>query len=278
MYEPTLAALEDMRRNGITEIYSLGDNVGVGPNPAETFDLLEEYGVISIAGNSEYYSKLGLEPFPYFYDEKIKSQNWTEEQLGEERLGKIKLYPASIDLMMGDKKLGLCHFANDVRWDFRNRSTHTYRANFGQSDAAEQFLFTNSDDAICEVEMYAKNREDKSNLGYVSCFDEPLFEGKKVSDYDAIIQGHVHFDMTDKVGDTDIYTLRAVGMGYDQMDQEHACYYVLKEKKDGTFKLVRRDVKFNKSNLLSNIYTSSIPEKDKAIQFVKTDEKFNMYF
>ena len=29
MYEPTLAALEDIRRHGIDEIYSLGDNVGV---------------------------------------------------------------------------------------------------------------------------------------------------------------------------------------------------------------------------------------------------------
>ena len=27
MYEPTLAVLEDMRRNGIDEIYSLGDNI-----------------------------------------------------------------------------------------------------------------------------------------------------------------------------------------------------------------------------------------------------------
>ena len=35
MYEPTLAVLEDMRRNGIDEIYSLGDNVGLGPEPPE---------------------------------------------------------------------------------------------------------------------------------------------------------------------------------------------------------------------------------------------------
>ena len=35
LLEPTEAALEDMQRRGITEIYSLGDNIGVGPNPSE---------------------------------------------------------------------------------------------------------------------------------------------------------------------------------------------------------------------------------------------------
>ena len=28
LYEPTLAALQDMKARGITEIYSLGDNIG----------------------------------------------------------------------------------------------------------------------------------------------------------------------------------------------------------------------------------------------------------
>jgi hypothetical protein len=62
------------------------------------------------------------------------------------------------------------------------------------------------------------------------------------------------------------------------MDQENACYYVLKEKKDGTYSLVRRDVKFNKFNLLANIHNSSIPEKNKAVQFVKTDDKYGMFY
>ena len=93
MYEPTLAVLEDIRRHGIDEIYSLGDNVGVGPNPAEVFDLLEEYNVKSIAGNSEYYNTLGIEPFPYFTEQKAASQKWTEEKLGKDRIKKLRLYP-----------------------------------------------------------------------------------------------------------------------------------------------------------------------------------------
>ena len=272
MYEPTLVALEDMRRHGITEIYSLGDNVGLGPNPCETFDLLEDYGVVSIAGNSEYYTTLGTEPFNYFYDEKKKSQEWTERKLGPERISKLKLYPASIDLFMGDKKIALCHFANDVRCDYSERGTHAYQNNYIYGGASKQFLYTNSDEAKEEIDTMLRDSEnDKSLAGYLSSKNEPLFGGKRVTDYDAVIQGHVHFDMKDKVKDTDIYTLRAVGMGFSERDSQCACYYVLKEKKDGSFCIVRRDVPFNKNNFLSQVYTSDLPEKDKVIQFVKTN-------
>ena len=49
LLEPTQAALEDIASRGITEIYSLGDNIGVGPNPSEVLDLLIQYNVQSIA-------------------------------------------------------------------------------------------------------------------------------------------------------------------------------------------------------------------------------------
>ena len=58
LLEPTVAILEDIRRRGITEIYSLGDAIGVGPNPSEVLDVLDQYGVHQINGNSEEYSAL----------------------------------------------------------------------------------------------------------------------------------------------------------------------------------------------------------------------------
>lgn len=33
LLEPTIAVLKDIKKRGIKEIYSLGDNIGVGPNP-----------------------------------------------------------------------------------------------------------------------------------------------------------------------------------------------------------------------------------------------------
>ena len=65
LLEPTKAALEDMQSKGIVEIYSLGDNIGLGPNPSEVVDLLEEYNVKSLAGYSEDYLTLGTAPFDY---------------------------------------------------------------------------------------------------------------------------------------------------------------------------------------------------------------------
>ena len=70
LYYPLKAVLEDIKKRNITEIYSLGDNIGVGPNPKEVLDLLEKYNVKSINGNNEEYSILGIEPFKVYFDSK----------------------------------------------------------------------------------------------------------------------------------------------------------------------------------------------------------------
>ncbi len=270
MYEPTVAVLEDMRRRGISEIYSLGDNFGGGPNPVEVFDLLDEYGVVSIAGNGEYYNTLGLESFPYMQGERVEGQNWTKEKLGNLRIEKLKVYPASIELIVGGEKLALCHFANDIRWDFIDNSVWKYRSDYSVGNAPEQFLYTNSDASLRKIDavLEKKDSEDLSIRGYVSAKQNPLFDGKRVTDYRAIIQGHVHFDMKDKLFDTDIYTLRAVGMGYEDDYNDTACYYVLKEKKSGGFDIEKRLVTFNRNNLIANIYTSDLPEKGRVLQYL----------
>ena len=110
--------------------------------------------------------------------------------------------------------------------------------------------------------------------GYASSKKEPLFNGKKVTDYDAVIQGHVHFDMDDTIENTDIYTLRAVGMGYGTTDpKDTACYYVLKERKDEDgYDLEQRLISYNRNSLLSNIYTSDIPNKELVLRFVKPEK------
>lgn len=271
MYEPTIAVLEDIRRHGISEIYSLGDNVGLGPNPCEVFDLLEEYGVLSVAGNSEYYNILGIEPFDYFYDLKKQSQEWTESKLGSKRIKNMKFYPASIDLVFGGKKLALCHFINDVRWDYHDHSTHTYQAMFNTGHGAEQFLYTNSDACKEKINncITKYKKDDRRVSGYILAKKAPIFDGKLVTDYDTIIQGHVHFDREDKIKNTTIHTLRAVGMGYEKDADDTACYYVLKERKGGSYEKEKRLIKFNKNSLISSIYNSDLPNKDVILRYVK---------
>ncbi len=276
MYEPTLAALEDIRRRGITERYSLGDEVGDGPNPVEVLELMKEYDVVSVAGNSEYYNTLGIESFPYIQGDRISSCKWTRSKLGDLRVKDLEVYPPSIDLVVGNKRVALCHFANDIRWDFRGyNSAFNYRDNYGDENATRQFLHTNSLDAKEKVEDMTSGIFNPANKGYLSAKEKPLFDGKCVSDYDAIIQGHVHFDMTDKLADTRIYTLRAVGMGYEDDYNDTACYYVLKERKDGDFDIEKTLVPFNRNSLLSNIYTSDLPGKSRVLMYVNSGRDRN---
>ena len=134
---PTIACLEDLKNKGITEIYSLGDNFGVGPSPKEVMDLLNKYNVKSIAGNSEDYIALGIAPFrSFFTHEKEESYLWTLSNLSSYEIGIIKLYPHFIDLTLGGKKIALCHFANDCRFDFDRFSTWTYQANYNNGKNA----------------------------------------------------------------------------------------------------------------------------------------------
>ena len=270
MYEPTLAVLEDMRRRGITEIYSLGDNIGLGPNPVEVFDLLDEFNVQSVAGNAEYYNTIGTDAFPYLTDARLESQLWTERKLGPERISNLREYPASRDLLLGNKKVALCHFANVVRWDFRERSVHSYASSHGSN--VEQLRYTNSEDAIRKItNCIVSNRGSVSAVkGYMASKDEPIFGGKKVTDYDYVLQGHYHFDLEDTLDDTEVYTLRAVGMGYEGTEKDNeACYYVLRERKDGDIEIDKVYVPFNRNALLSSIHTCDLPSKDRVLSYVK---------
>ena len=271
MYEPTLAILEDMKRKGISEIYSLGDNVGLGPNPVEVFDLLDEFGVKSVAGNAEYYNTIGTDAFPYLNDGRLESQLWTERKLGPERIKNLRLYPSSMDIVMGGKKIALCHFANDVRWDFRERSVHSYAGTHGSSNT-EQLRYTNSEEAIRKVtNCVVSNKGNISAVkGYMASKDEPIFGGKLVTDYDYVLQGHYHFELDDLLDDTEVLTLRAVGMGYVGSERDNeACYYILRERKDGDIDIDKIYVPFNRNALLSSIHTCDLPSKDRVLSYVK---------
>lgn len=271
LYEPTLAVLEDIRRKGIHEIYSLGDNIGVGPNPKEVLDLFDEYGVISVAGNNEYYSTLGSKPFIYFNDERQANLEWTNSEIGIEGIEKLQMYPASKDILVGDKKIALCHFINDVRWDYRDHSTWSYQKNFTPCVNAVQFLYTNSKDAHNDILNVINNQNysQEELKGYIDSYQKPLFNGKNILEYDAIIQGHVHFAYQDALSHTGIYTLRGLAIGYkNSKESEKACYYILREKKDGSFDIVRENVPFNRRSMIANTKSSKIPYKKRILEYI----------
>lgn len=110
LYEPTLACLCDIRKKGITEIYSLGDNIGHGPNPKEVLDLLSEYNVNSVYGNHELYFvihggvSLFKEHFPSdeSYERTYEMNKWMKSQVSLEQVDEISKYPERYEIKIDD--------------------------------------------------------------------------------------------------------------------------------------------------------------------------------
>ena len=265
---PTIAILEDIKKRGITEVYSLGDNIGVGPNPSQVLDLLGEYGVRTVNGNSEEYSTIGIAPFSsYFGQRKILSQEWTESQLTSKQKEDLKKNKHSYDLLVGGMKIGLCHFGNDVRIDFGENSTWSYQAsiNYGMANPQKQFYHTNSEQQKIQVEKLSKINLPEY-AGFKSAKEDPIFGGKKVDYYDEIIQGHVHFKFLTEDEKVKIRTIRAAGMAYDRDPIDCASYIIIREKEIG-YDVEEVLVPFNREAMLKSIKDSSMPDKDTVRKF-----------
>lgn len=268
LYEPLLSILDDIKSRGIKEIYSLGDNIGVGPNPSEVLELLFANNVKLINGNNEEYVLLGIDPFSHFFcNNRIKSHEWTLEQLSQEQIEKLKNGKHSYDLLVGGKKIGLCHFGNDVRIDFEN-STWSYQTsiNYDLSNAQKQFYYTNSDEQKEIIDRYSVY--DKSlYAGFVSAKKDPLFGGKTVDNYDELIQGHVHYKFLTEDDKLKIRTIRAVGMAYGDQPLDFASYIIIKEKNIG-YDVEEILVPFDREAMLNAISNSTMPYKEKINKYV----------
>lgn len=297
MFEPLEAVLNDIYKQGITEIYSLGDNIGDGPNPLEVMQLLEQYNVKLIAGNAEDYLTLGPAPFvSYLNKQKQLNSLWTKQHLTGHELGIIELLPRSIELILGGKTLALCHFANDVRIDFGTRSTWTYQNGFNfQIDGSrkkecekisEQFKYTNSFMQKKEIKKHITNLA--CDRGYVSAYHNPIFNGKKVEKFDTIIQGHVHWKLKDlgKNNSTDFYTIRAVGMGYRPLEYpekqiadvySEASYVIIREFENGFSEPEERLVVYDREKLIYNILKCDNPYTPIKKYVCITDEELNKF-
>lgn len=261
LLEPLEAAVEDIKRRGITEIYSLGDNIVFGPNPSEVINLLETNNVISVAGNSEEYVTLGTAPFTYL-DELRKRENlWTTSKLNEHQKGIISLYPHSIELFLSGKKLALCHFANDVRFDYGQNSTWNYQQNLDSYRSGyKQFLYTNSGKQLSDIarNLTKADPTDPYFYGYLSAQNDPLFSGHTVDKFDAIIQGHVHWKYYEKSPSTEFYSIRAVGMAYKNDPIDTASYVILTEIETG-FKMEEILVRYDREKMVASILNCDNP-------------------
>lgn len=261
--EPLEAVINDVIRRGITEIYSLGDNIGVGPSPCEVIDNFIFYDIKSVAGNAEEYCNLGIASYSFYFDSnKFNNYWWTKDILSEYRLNYIKNLPHSYDINIGGKKLALCHFANDVRTDYGLNNVDKYLFNYRLGEGYKQFLYTNSNEHKESIE-YNLNKYGFNNVmmrGYLSARDYPIFNGKTVDEYDAIIQGHVHRNLYEKGNDIDFFTIRAMALHFDEDPIDKAFYIILHEKINNMgFDLEKVYVPFDRERMEYTINKSSEP-------------------
>lgn len=270
LLEPIVAVLNDIKLRGIKEIYSLGDNIGVGPSPKEVLDILNENNVNIINGNSEDYSALGIEPFKSYFDsKKIASQNWTYSKLSDLQIEKLKTNKHSYDLIVGGKKIGLCHFANDVRIDYikgHNAWSYQDAIRNKEKDPQKQFYYTNSYEQEREILEKSKIKIPE-NLGYISALKDRIFDGKKISYYDEIIQGHIHFKMFSQDDNVKVRTLRALAMAYEEDPLDSAFYIIINEKNIG-YDITEIYVPYDRQSMLSSIDNSDMPDKERVNKFV----------
>lgn len=263
LLEPLEAIIFDIKRRNISEIYSLGDNIGVGPSPCEVIDMLEYYNISSVAGNAEEYCTLGIEPFLMsFGRDKLLSQEWTYSKLGKTRLDYIRNLYHSYNLNIGGKKVALCHFANDVRTDYNLHGTEEYLRNLSSGESYKQFLYTNSREHLDNI-RYNINRFGMDNpriRGYISTRDYPIFNGKTVDCYDAIMQGHIHRNIYEKGNNTEFHFIRAVALHFDNAPKDMAFYIILHERTDNMgFDIERVYVPFDREKMEYTINKSNEP-------------------
>ena len=84
-------------RGGFDQIWSLGDLVGYGPDPAACIDLLRRYDHRAVAGNHDLASigKLSLEAFnPHA----AEANRWTSTQLSEEQAAYLGELPLKLEI------------------------------------------------------------------------------------------------------------------------------------------------------------------------------------
>jgi len=95
------AVLNDIESQGITEIYSLGDTVGYGPNPIECIEIIRKKVTICLLGNHDQASLFDPEGFNSSAERAIF---WTREQLENPKITGM-----------------------DERWDFLNSLPKIHR-------------------------------------------------------------------------------------------------------------------------------------------------------
>ncbi len=90
--EALSTALDYIDRQGIKDIYCLGDIVGYGPNPNECVEIVRQRSKVVLMGNHDY-AAIGLARIEYFNEYAKMATYWTMDRLTKKNQDFIKQLP-----------------------------------------------------------------------------------------------------------------------------------------------------------------------------------------
>ena len=250
------AIIQDIQYRNIKYVFSLGDLVGLGPNPKECIDLVMENNITNVLGNNDYYNILPASTYSHLRNktsESYKNLLWTKQQLTPQQIAYLKEMPPSVDLKINNHLIALCHFPSDSR--YFPRAVWTY-----ETEGPNIFLKTNTS----EDEKYNLNPE---NEGVKLANNNPIFEGKTVNEYDAVIYGHYHFQQTYRKADgysTNFFSLNASGVAID----DRTFYYILEPSPRYGYLIRRISIPYDKEKLHHKLDNMNYPKKSTFEEYI----------
>jgi len=121
------AVAEDARRRGVKRLFCLGDLGGFGPNPGKVFPTLEEFGIVTIAGNYDESLAEGrpdcgcgyTHPSDNFFAQ--LSYEYTNGRTSDSDRERLRTLPGAIRFSRGGRRFLLCHGSprkiNEFLWE-----------------------------------------------------------------------------------------------------------------------------------------------------------------
>lgn len=179
--------------------------------------------------------------------ERYNNAIWTESQLNKEQIDILKKIPHTIELNINNKKVALCHFPIDVRYDYAGVWKY-------EGKNVQYFFDTNTSNDI----RFSLPKTPP----IISADNDPLFGGKTINNYDVIIYGHYHFYRYHKMKNIEFYSLNGTGVAVNN----NSIYYVL-ETIDGRLNISEKSVNYDFERLYQELDNTDYPNK-------KTFEKY----
>jgi hypothetical protein len=146
------SVLEDARRRGADRIYCLGDLGGFGPNPGKIFPLLDEFGVVTMAGNydislAERLAECGC-GYTHPSDNHFAqlSYDYTNRRTTDADRAWLARLPREIRFVRGERRHLLCHGSprktNEFLWE--SASSDAFLMRLARDAGADQVLCTHT--------------------------------------------------------------------------------------------------------------------------------------